>query len=338
MREFFPRNIPLTPFTAISNMRINNHIRLQRFKNSFESFCNADIPRWIINIRGKLKYEAGKFLQHAFTSFPQNEEKRELILTFFESENGWFFDTRRMLQQVTIDTPYVFYWIEDHVCIVKSYILNCIVNEMFAMNADTMMYTLYMNGNQNKKYDMLKRDHGRNIDVITYDSSALEVMSMRMEEHFLPYCISLPSFFSTELFMRLVMADTPMPPEWKNTPFAMEKGAGDPDWMPLRVALSRYEIFGAIDDDQTTPGSCLSARGLYPVDVADRKAMGALDGGEVSGCFTAPVYTPLPVRPLLIDYFRNMMRHKFDQQSRHKFFSYFFNHVAINFMKKGIKR
>lgn len=111
-----------------------------------------------------------------------------------------------------------------------------------------------------------------------------------------------------------------MPPEWKNTPFAIEKRAGDPLWMPLRTALTKMEIFGAVDDSQTTPGSSLSARGLYPLD-ADRKAIGDLDGGEVSGSFTAPTYNPLPPRHVWPEYIRNLRRNrrnkleKFDKKS-----------------------
>lgn len=312
--ELRPQGIELLEFTVVSNMRINNEVRLQRLKDSFASFCCADIPKWIINIRGSLKHEAADFLSNALGD--------KLALSFKESNEGWFFDTRQMLKEASIDTTYVFYWVEDSICLVKSYILNCIVSEMSAMDAEIMLYTLYMNGNTNKKFYMLPYEQGKNINVIIYDSLAFEVMSLRMEERFLPYTVALPSFFSTALFKKLVWTDTPMPPEWKNTPFAMEKGGGDLKWMPIRTALSKVELFGAVDDNQTTPNSCLSARGLYPVDVPDRKTMGDIDGGEVSGTFTAPVYAPLPPRPLWIEYARNMWRNKFDEKSRGMFIQY----------------
>jgi hypothetical protein len=309
MPELFPDNLRTQPFTVFSNMRINNNARLQRFKDSFQSFCDADIPRWIINLRGTHKEAAADFLSAHLA--------HKLVLTFHESEEGWFPDTRKMLDG--IETNYVFYWAEDNICLLKSYILNCLVQEMADMNADTMLYTIYMFGNTNKKFDMVHREYGKNIDIITYDGQAYEIMRLRMKENFLPYTICLPSFFSSTLFKKLVLTDTPMPPEWKNTPFALEKGAGDPLWMPVRTALSKMEIFAAVDDSQTTPGSSLHARGLYPLDVPDRKTMGDLDGGEVSGSFTAPTYTPLPPRPLWIEYVRNMWRNKFDKKSREMF-------------------
>lgn len=303
--EMFLANIPSLPFSVVSNMRINNKIRLQRFKDSFASFCDADIPQWTINIRGKMKHEAGDFLNNALAK----KDGSNLSLTFFESENGWFYDTRQMLDQKPIDTKYIFYWIEDHICIIKSYILNCLVNEMACMNVDTLLYSFYLNGDMSRRYAMIPREYGKNIDVVNYDLKAFKIMKIRLDGKFLPYTISLPSFFSKDIFMRLLMTDTSMPAGWKNTPFAIEKLAGDPNWMPQRVGLSKFEIFCPIDDNQTTPGSCLIARNLYPCDIPNRKTMMDMDGGETSDYITAPAYSPPPSRPLLIDYFLYIYRY-----------------------------
>lgn len=185
MTEIFPDGLRAQPFTVFSNMRINNGVRLQRLKVSFLSFREADIPRWIINLRGTHKKAAADFLSENLGD--------KLVLTFHESGNGWFHDSRKMLDG--IETQYIFYWVEDNICLLKSYILNCLVREMAEMSVDMMLYSIYMKGNTNKKYDMLHREYGKNIDVITYDEEAYEFMRLRMEEKFLPYTVCLPSFF-----------------------------------------------------------------------------------------------------------------------------------------------
>ena len=52
------------PTLAIfANFFIDNQERLQRMKDSFYSFKEANLNQWVINIRGSLKSQAGEFLK-----------------------------------------------------------------------------------------------------------------------------------------------------------------------------------------------------------------------------------------------------------------------------------
>ena len=47
---------------VFANFFIDNDERFQRMKDSFHSFRDVDPDEWIINIRGRLKKQAGDFL------------------------------------------------------------------------------------------------------------------------------------------------------------------------------------------------------------------------------------------------------------------------------------
>ena len=47
-----------------ANFQIDSEERLLRLKDSYRSFCNADIENWVVNIRGKYKYQAGVYLKN----------------------------------------------------------------------------------------------------------------------------------------------------------------------------------------------------------------------------------------------------------------------------------
>ena len=50
-------------FTVFANFFIDNEERFQRMKDSFYSFKDSEPKQWLINIRGKLKNQAGEFLK-----------------------------------------------------------------------------------------------------------------------------------------------------------------------------------------------------------------------------------------------------------------------------------
>ena len=53
----------LTTLTIFANFYIDNEERLQRMKDSFNSFKKIQPLEWIINIRGSYKYKAGEYLK-----------------------------------------------------------------------------------------------------------------------------------------------------------------------------------------------------------------------------------------------------------------------------------
>ena len=90
--------------SVFANFRIDSKERLLRMRDSFDSFCDEDVDKWVVNIRGPLKEEAGEFLR--------NRLGEKLELFELESKKGWFHDSRKMLNKINSD--YVFFWIEDH--------------------------------------------------------------------------------------------------------------------------------------------------------------------------------------------------------------------------------
>jgi len=280
--------LAMQSFCVFSNMRINNKYRLERAKNSFFSFCDADISTFIINIRGDYKKEFGDFLFENLGN--------KLQLTYYESEEGWFSDTQLMIDG--IDTKYLFYWCEDNICLIKSWILNCLVQEMDDMNAEHLMYTIYENGAYYRRYNGVPREEGKNIAVINYDEKARKIMEKTAYGRtslygYAPFIISLPSFFTTELFKRLILSDDEIPPKLKYSSFFVEKDSSLSQWMPMRTAICDMEIFGVIDDNRSTPGTSLIARGLYPCDVDDRRTMWAMDEGVSVDSLPTPLQAPL---------------------------------------------
>ena len=106
--------------TIFSNFRINTEENFLRMKDSFNSFKNVKIDKWVINFRGSYKDKSIKFL---------SEELGDKLIKFeLNSNKGWFHDTKKMLNN--INTEFVFYWIEDHINISKIDYINRIISEM----------------------------------------------------------------------------------------------------------------------------------------------------------------------------------------------------------------
>ena len=120
------------PSLAIfANFFIDNAERLQRMKDSFNSFKEAGPNQWVINIRGSLKYEAGNFLK---------EELREkLNLFYLQSGRGWLYDSNTIASK--INSNYVLFWVEDHILINSPNNLNNCIAEMNKFNVDQLLYS-----------------------------------------------------------------------------------------------------------------------------------------------------------------------------------------------------
>jgi hypothetical protein len=93
--------------TVFANFKIDSQERLLRMKDSYHSFKNKKINQWIINIRGKYKQSAIKFLD--------KQINKKLNLSTMESRNGWLFDSKILSKKILND--YIFLWTEDHICI-----------------------------------------------------------------------------------------------------------------------------------------------------------------------------------------------------------------------------
>ena len=78
-----------------ANFFIDNEERLQRMKDSFNSFKDINPEEWRINIRGRFKMEAGHFLQ--------KELGEQLNLNYIETKKGWFHDSFSFMKDVKSD-------------------------------------------------------------------------------------------------------------------------------------------------------------------------------------------------------------------------------------------
>lgn len=251
--------------SIFSNFRIDSHERLHRMKDSFFSFKDANIEKWIINFRGPLKNEAYNFL---------NEQLGDgLQASFFESDSGWFYDSKKMINK--INTEFVLYWIEDQICMSGPKTLNDIVKELQKSKSQYMSYTWFGLGASIKEFDNIQKDEYNHIFSLDYNKNSHKIRVKNSESilGIKPYIIGLPGIFSSKFFIKIIYSNRPYLKRWsKYTPFDFEKNGNDTFILPIRFGVPKIEVFCTIDDDNRWPGSSLVSRGLYP-DRVKRKEM-----------------------------------------------------------------
>ena len=242
---------------VFANFRIDSEERLQRMKDSFESFKGAEIQQWVINARGYFKDDAVQYLKDRLGE--------KLILFNLESKQGWFFDSRKMLDK--IQSEYVLFWIEDHICTCGVEKLNAIIYEMRDLKIEYLGYSWFGMGKSLSEFDNLEIRNADNIIKLHYDkyqNSLRQNNSIRIING-PTYIISVCGIFSKDLFLRIVMCNRPWIRRWpKETPFDFEKRWDDDYILPINYGVTKIELFSAIDDDNKHPGSSLISRGMYP--------------------------------------------------------------------------
>ena len=125
--------------TIFSNFRINDKERFLRMQDSFNSFKNIKVQKWIVNVRGSYSKKVIDFIK--------NELGDKAMLFNNESGKGWFYDSRELLQHINSD--FVMIWVEDHKNLQKVSMLNSIINEMFVSKSDYLNYTWWFFGKTN---------------------------------------------------------------------------------------------------------------------------------------------------------------------------------------------
>lgn len=237
--------------TVFANFRIDSEERFLRMQDSFRSFCDADIEKWVINIRGQYKSDAGKFLRDNLGD--------KLKLFELNSKKGWFYDSRLMMNEICSD--YVFFWIEDHVNINRqTNIINNVVSDMKAFNVESLWYSWFF---FRKAYRDLSTFESNTIKWFDLDSNNFTKVQAVVPGL---YIVSCTSILKCSFFKKIINTDdNTVAHKWpKETPFEFEKSDEDLHWLPLRCAVLKEELFVSIDDDSKQPGSCLISRGLYP--------------------------------------------------------------------------
>ena len=240
-------------FYIVSNFRIDSDLRLQRMKDSFLSFKDANISSWIVNVRGSHAYLAKEFLENNIT--------QRAFLTSVESGKGWFRDTSSLVQD--IGEGYLLYWIEDHVNIANLQTLNTVIDEVTRSGIDQIQYSFF----NRVKYESCEaifseeNDHFRVVNF-TDKTWASYLSNCNNRGIVNPYLISLASIMSVQHFKSILRKRDPiLRRHSKHTPFDFEKNHVDTHWLPLKTGILGKEIFANIDTDHD--GLSLISRGLY---------------------------------------------------------------------------
>lgn len=243
-----------TPTLCIfANFFIDNEERLQRMIDSFNSFRDVNPHEWRINIRGSLRHHAADFLAR--------ELGDSLHLHFLESSKGWFFDSHSFM--IYVQSDYILFWIEDHICIQNPGRLNDVLVEMRCYSVDLLWYS-WLNSRTLSVFKRLPAiAEGHHIHVSLVDPTSSSNVRRQLARDF--YVVSCVSILEKTFFLSVLTSNKPILKRWpQNLPFDFEKTSRDLGSAAIIWGLPRRELFVAIDDDLETMGYSLISRGLYP--------------------------------------------------------------------------
>lgn len=285
--------------SVFANIRINDHERLEHFKDSFNSFSEIS-DDWIINVRGNLREEAIAFLE--------GELRGKLtIFELLDESSGWIKNALLMMPAIKYD--YVFLWNEDHINMLSMEKTSEVINEAISAHVDYLHYGHFEHWRN--KFDRVMRSgiikRGKSID---FADVAKENLSMFFPEQKRECITSSPAIFRKEFLIKIMKIEGrklpfflthnirraialigrfnkkldqkrvfdilnnalffhKLPRFVKQTPFELEITQDRLYILPVRIASSREEFFACIDDDVNKDGSMegyqLIKRGLYPL-------------------------------------------------------------------------
>jgi len=247
--------------TIFANFRVDGYDRFERLKKSFFSFYKANIDHWVINTRGKYKYEVNNFLKKNITQSSK--------LSTIQLKEGWFAESRELLKE--IETDYVFLWNEDHKNIQSINKFNEIIVEIQKYKIDSFTYSFFVNGDLPWSLRIINEHHeSNNLLFLDYNQKLhkkrIKIIknNKSMAQN---YIISLVSIMKTNFFKKIILANDPPIKRWsKFTPFDFEKGPDDMHWLPYLFAVPKIEFFQCIDKDWDVKGNI-----VYKQDSPDSK-------------------------------------------------------------------
>jgi hypothetical protein len=239
--------------TIFANFNIDNSERLQRMKDSFNSFNKVKPDQYIINIRGKFKHRAGKFLKQ--------KVGKKLELTYLNSRRGWFHDSRIISKKII--SKFVLFWIEDHMLISSPDTLKKCIKEMDSYKVDQLQYSL-LHDEMRKTWSIPPTQKvGKYIKIINLNSNNCIKIKNKLKEDF--YTISCVHIFKKNFFFKVLFSNKPYLKRWpRHLPFDFEKKSMDKISLDISLAIPHKELFAVIDDDHKNPGYSLISRKKYP--------------------------------------------------------------------------
>jgi hypothetical protein len=243
--------------TIFSNFKIDSKERLLRMKDSFHSFKNHKINQWVINVRGKYKLSAIKFLD--------KQLNKKLHASSIETGNGWFFDTKIISKKISND--YILYWVEDHICICGKKKFNNTINEIKKYNIEYIPYSFFGNGLLLDQFKNIKKKKKKYLFFFKLDKLTYKVICKNTKPIIGvdPHILGLVGIFKKEKFLKILNSNRLFLRRYpKDTPFDFEKSSRDTWVLPFKIGIPKYEMFTSIDDDNRYYGSSLISRKLYP--------------------------------------------------------------------------
>lgn len=236
-----------------ANFFIDNEERLQRMKDSFNSFKEINPEEWRINIRGRFKAEAGYFLQ--------KELGEQLNLNYIETKKGWFHDSFSFMKDVKSD--FILFWVEDHLCLANPKSFKDILLEMIEYNVDILLYSWFHYRIHNQFKQFSKIAEGEHVKVAKIDKASASYFYNKETRNF--YVVSAQSIFKKKFFFTVLLSNRPYLKRWpKHLPFHFEKKIKDRVSNVINYAIPKYELFAVIDEGIDIPGYSLISRGRYP--------------------------------------------------------------------------
>ena len=241
--------------TIFANFCIDSEERCLRMIDSLKSFKNANILSWCLNIRGKYKEKAKKCLEEHISN--------NLKIFNYESENGWIEDSKNLVQH--IDTEYLLIWVEDHICLSETNILNRIINDLYAKKIDYLKYTFFHNKADFPKLNYVDYSETENLyffdlDIKNYNKIKEGFKNDNIKPN---YLLAMPCIINKNLFLKNLEISYYKKKYKKNLPFNFERSFAENEILPFRCSLLKKELFASIDDDKDIPNSSLIGRGLY---------------------------------------------------------------------------
>ena len=239
--------------TIFANFFIDSEERFQRMKDSFYSFYSINPNQWVINVRGKYKYQVADFLK--------NEVNVNLEISFLDSFKGWMHDSRNISKKII--SNYVFFWVEDNILVNEiDFFYNCVL-EMQKFTVDVMLYTFFTKNTKKVREIAPVISNGNYIIVKKNDKELINIIKKKNGINF--FVIGMPSIFEKNFFLKNLFSSKPYLKRWpRKYPFDFEKYVTDKIVNEFKFALPKNELFACIDDDLGEDGYSLISRGLYP--------------------------------------------------------------------------
>lgn len=277
--------------SIFANIRISSKERLQHLKDSFFSFQKIS-DNWVINVRGSYRKPAIKFLK-------RHLRNKLVLFELLDDKRGWMTNSLEMIKEVKND--YLLNWNEDHVNIAPQSEYKDIIKEMTQEKVDYMIYSWWHMGKYRQAFDHLSLKKLKKIDTLFLNINRWKKVLYFGHDY---YLLSSVGIFRTSFFKKLLLMEkSKLSPFFsypifvivralnrmgihlnekkvfpkvnkifgnnlsrypKETPHELEKDPYRTDILPIKISLSKRELFACIDDNLGQEGYSLVSRGLYP--------------------------------------------------------------------------